>query len=508
MGRILSGDRVLTTEQFNIRAARAAAGFTAQGIGANDAVALLMRNDIAFLEASRGASLLGAFSVPINWHLSGPEVAFILQDSGAKVLVAHADLFAAIESHVDVSLPVILVATPPEIVQAFNIPAENCATPAGGTDWDRWVESHEPATPEPVNPPAAIIYTSGTTGRPKGVLRQPASPETMARGMALGAFVQDMRPDARVQITGPMYHAAPNVYAQSMAMVGADVWLESKFDPEALLAAIDKHKLTNLNLVPLMFVRLLKLPEEVRSKYDVSSLRHIVHAAAPCPPDVKRAMIEWWGPVITEYYGSTETGAVVHCTSEEWLSHPGTVGRALPDAEVAIFGEDGKELPAGEIGEIYARNRAIADFTYSGDPEKRSEVDRRGLVTSGDVGYLDADGFLFLCDRRKDMVISGGVNIYPAEIESALVGMEGVADCAVFGIPDEVFGEALMAIVQLQPDAKVDADQIRAYLRERLAGYKVPKLIEFATELPREDTGKIFKRKLRDPYWAAAGRNI
>lgn len=508
MARIISGNRELSQNAFLERSAKAASGFSALGISAGSSIVVLLRNDIAFLEASKGASLLGAFSVPVNWHLSGPELAYILADSGASVLVVHADLLPAIEAALPEGVEVLVVATPPEIAAAYRIPPDKCATPAGRTDWDSWIDRQEPTAFAPVAPPAAIIYTSGTTGRPKGVRRDAATAETISRGGVLGAFVMDLRPDARTMITGPMYHAAPNVYAQAMTAVGADIWLQPKFDAEELLAAIERHRLSHLNVVPLMFVRLLKLPQDVRDKYDVSSLRHVVHAAAPCPPDVKRAMIAWWGPIITEYYGSTETGAVVHCTAEEWLAHPGTVGRALPDAQIVIVDEAGHEMPRGEIGEVYARNLAVADFSYSGDPTKRQEIDRGGMITSGDVGYFDADGFLFLCDRRKDMVISGGVNIYPAEIESVLVGMPGVADCAVFGIPDEEFGEALAAVVQPTPGVAIDSGAIRSYLRERLAGYKVPKLIEFAAELPREDSGKIFKRKLRDPYWVGTGRSI
>lgn len=508
MAKIVSGAREMSHEVFQERCARAATGFAKMGIGTNGAIGVLLRNDIAFLEASKGASLLGAFSVPINWHLSGPEVAYILTDSAAKALVVHTDLLPAIAADLPAGVEVLVVTTPPEIAEAYGIALDRCAVPAGRTDWDMWVDSHAPAEPTPIQPPAAIIYTSGTTGRPKGVRRDAATTETLARGGVLGAFVMGLVPGARTVITGPMYHAAPNVYAQAMAAYGADIWLQPKFDAEELLQMIEAHAITNLNMVPLMFVRLLKLPQAVRDKYDVSSLRHVVHAAAPCPPEVKRAMIDWWGPIIVEYYGSTETGAVVHCTAEEWLAHPGTVGRALPETDVVIVDEQGEVMPQGGIGEVYARNHAVADFSYSGNTEKRREIDRDGLITSGDVGYLDADGFLFLCDRRKDMIISGGVNIYPAEIESVLLGMPGVTDCAVFGIPNEEFGEAIAAVVQPTPDVEIDRDAVRAYLRERVAGYKIPRLIEFATELPREDSGKIFKRKLRDPYWAASGRSI
>jgi long-chain acyl-CoA synthetase len=240
----------------------------------------------------------------------------------------------------------------------------------------------------------------------------------------------------------------------------------------------------------------------------MSSLRHIIHAAAPCPADVKRAMIEWWGPVIYEFYGSTESSAVTFATSEDALKKPGTVGKISPGAELRFIGDDGRELPQGEIGEIYSRISGNPDFTYHNKPEKRAEIDRDGFITSGDVGYIDADGYVFICDRKRDMVISGGVNIYPAEIEAALHALPGVHDCAVFGIPDAEFGEALMAVVEPQPGVTLDLASIRSQLKVSLADYKVPKHIEIQTNLPREDSGKIFKRRLRDPYWEEAGRRI
>jgi long-chain acyl-CoA synthetase len=260
--------------------------------------------------------------------------------------------------------------------------------------------------------------------------------------------------------------------------------------------------------VPTMFVRLLKLPREVRKKYDLTSLKFVVHAAAPCPVEVKREMIEWWGPVINEYYGATETGAVVFCTAEEWLAHPGTVGRPQADVKLVISDEAGKEMPVGEAGDVYVRMTTGSDFTYHGDDEKRRKAERNGLISVGDIGYVDKDGFLFLCDRRNHMVISGGVNIYPAEIEAEILKIPGVADCGVFGIPDAEFGEALCAVVQPQPGAMLSESDVKSFVRDHLARYKVPKVVEFRAELPREDSGKIFKRKLRDPYWEKAGRNI
>jgi long-chain acyl-CoA synthetase len=257
-----------------------------------------------------------------------------------------------------------------------------------------------------------------------------------------------------------------------------------------------------------MFIRLLKLPVEVRQKYDVSSLQFVVHAAAPCPAEVKAAMIAWWGPVINEYYGATEIGTVVFCTSAESLAHPGTVGRALPGVDVRVLDENGQDTPTGIPGEVFARIRAATDFTYHGDDAKRRRAEQHGLISVGDIGYLDEEGFLYLCDRRNDMVISGGVNIYPAEVEAALISLPAIADCAVFGIPDEEMGEALCACIQPAFGADEDEAAIRTHLRAHVASYKIPRKIVFMDQLPREDSGKIFKRKLREPYWEGRARRI
>ena len=281
-----------------------------------------------------------------------------------------------------------------------------------------------------------------------------------------------------------------------------------RFDPEEFLALIEKHSITQTQVVPTMFVRMLKLPQPDRTRHDLSSLRWVVHAAAPCPPQVKRGMIEWLGPVVAEYYGATESGAVVACTSEEWLAHPGTVGRPVDGARVRIYDDAGRPLPTGQVGEVYMRLDAIPDFTYHGKDAQRREIERDGLITCGDVGYLDDEGYLYPCDRKRDLVISGGVNIYPAEIEAVLIGLPGVQDCAVFGIPDDEFGESLAAIIAPMDGETPSAAEIRAGLSEHLAGYKIPRHIEFRGDLPREDSGKIFKRKLREPFWRDAGRSI
>jgi long-chain acyl-CoA synthetase len=305
-----------------------------------------------------------------------------------------------------------------------------------------------------------------------------------------------------------MYHAAPNVYALAAALQQMDMTIMPRFDAEEFLRIVAERRVTVVQMVPTMFVRMLALPEQVRTGYDTSSLRRIVHAAAPCPPHVKRAMIDWLGPIVAEYYGGTETGPVVFCTSEEWLAHPGTVGRPRAGARGGVHGERGEELPPGESGEVYAWLDVWPDFTYHGDEEKRRSVERDGLISVGDVGYVDEEGYLYLNDRRNDMVISGGVNIYPAEVEACLLSLPGVRDCAVFGIPDDEFGEALAVHMELEPGAALSSEDVRAHVREHLAGYKVPRVVEFCAELPREDSGKIFKRRLREPYWAQRERAI
>jgi len=458
-GKLISGARELPLVLLAERIERAASAFASIGIGPGDGVALMLRNDFAFFEAAGAAGALGAYSVPVNWHFTVEEAGYIIRDSGVKAVIVHADLWPVAAQATPEGVPVFVVETPREIAEAYQITAEACALPRGAKAWSSWIAGFERRPPAVADAPGAIIYTSGTTGRPKGVRRVPPTPaqalattKLISRAFGLDGILVQGKPESVVTVvTGPMYHSAPNAYGGMSVRAGADVILEPRFDPEELLQLIERHRVTHLHMVPTMFVRLLKLPADVRAKYDLSSLKFVVHAAAPCPPDIKRAMIEWWGPVINEYYGATETGAVVFCTAEEWLAHPGTVGRAQADVKVLVLNDAGKEAAAGEAGDVYARLTTGSDFTYHGDDEKRRKAERDGLIGVGDIGYVDADGFLYLCDRRNHMVISGGVNIYPAEIEAVLIAMPGVADCAVFGIPDAEFGEGLAAAVQLGP---------------------------------------------------------
>jgi long-chain acyl-CoA synthetase len=283
---------------------------------------------------------------------------------------------------------------------------------------------------------------------------------------------------------------------------GCDLTIMPKFTPRAFLETVQRHRIQHTQVVPTMFLRMLQLPDDERLGYDVSSLVSAVHAAAPCPQEAKRRMIDWWGPIILEYYGGTESGCVVSCTSQEWLAHEGTVGRALPGCDVKIVLEDGSEAPAGTSGEIYLNpGTGWPDFTYIGNDEKRRSIDRGGYITLGDGGLLDEDGFLYLTDRISDMVISGGVNIYPVEIEKFLITVPGIRDVAVFGIPDPDLGEILAAHVDTDPESGLTEDDIRNRVRENLAGYKVPRHVVIDRDLPREESGKLFKRKIRARYW-------
>jgi long-chain acyl-CoA synthetase len=505
---VVSGQRRRGHAEVGSRATRIAGGLDRLGVGQGDSVCILMRNDIAFVEAAYAAMQLGAYAVPVNWHFKPEEINYILKDSGTSVLIGHADLLHQLCDAIPDGVTVLSVPTPPEILGHYQIDRDLLATPGFAVELESWLAQQAPydgpARPQPAN----MIYTSGTTGHPKGVRRQAPTPEQIAAAERMRAMIYGLKPGARALLPGPLYHSAPNSFGLRAGRLGGALVLMPRFDPEEFLRLVEAERIDTIFMVPTMFIRLMKLPEQVRQQYDVSSLRHVIHAAAPCPADVKRAMIEWWGPVIYEFYGSTESSAVTFADSEDALKKPGTVGRIAPGAELRFIGEDGRVLLQGEIGEIYSRIVTIPDFTYHNKPEKRTEIERDGFITSGDVGYIDADGYVFICDRKRDMVISGGVNIYPAEIEAALHAVPGVHDCAVFGIPDEEFGEALMAVVEPQAGVTLDAAGIRARLKTTLADYKVPKHVEIQNDLPREDSGKIFKRRLRDPYWERAGRRI
>jgi long-chain acyl-CoA synthetase len=511
---ITFGDRTVERTVVADHAARAASGLAAAGVEQGDVIAMVLRNDFPFLEASVAAGLVGAYVTPVNWHNTAEEAGYVLADCGAKVVVIHSDLLRKLKDAMPKAALVVQVETPAEIARDYNIDPADAAPVPGVQLFSDWLSGFDPRADAGIAAPGSMIYTSGTTGRPKGVRRQPPTSE-QAEGTqnmlnAVCGFLPwiDKPQEMRVLLSGPIYHSTPNAWLGTYYNLGANVFVAAKFDPEQMLANVERFKITHLLAVPTMFVRLLKLPKEIRSKYDLSSLKFVMHGAAPCAVHIKRAMIEWWGPVVHEHYGGTETGAVTYLDSEQWLAHPGSVGRPLDSVNLLVLGEDGEEIETGGTGEIVAWHGYYPEFTYHGDDEKRRRAQKKGLMSLGDVGYLDNDGFLYLCGRASDMIISGGVNIYPAEIEAEILKLAGVADIAVFGIPDDEFGEQICAVIQPRPGVTLDEAEVRSELRKTLAGYKVPRKIEFSDTLPREDSGKIFKRKLREPYWEKAGRSI
>ena len=495
---IITGDRTVTQEQMEARVAQVAGALKRDGLSEGMVVSQLMRNDTPIIEVNIAAQRLGCYSVPLNWHLAGPELLYVIEDCAADMLIVHADLLPLVQGKLPETCRVVVVATPPAVARAFKLDPSQCAVPEGMTDYESWIAAAEPHSgPIPLDR-GGIIYTSGTTGKPKGVKRNPMTPQEAERNAATFRATYGIAPDMRGLLVTPLYHASPNGFARYAATRGRLLVITPRFDPEEFLALIEKHRINVVTAVPTMFVKLLKLPREVREKYDVSSLRWISHTASACPVEVKQGLMEWFGPIVHEIYGGTEVGIAVHATPEEWLARPGTVGRCVPNAEIRIYGDDGSVLPTGEAGEIYVRNANYADFTYINNPEARAESERDGFISIGDVGYLDEAGFLYISDRKRDMVIFGGTNIYPAEIESELIQSPDVVDCAVIGLPDPEFGEVLAAYIQLAPGAKPDPDAIRSYLEPRLARYKIPRIIHFAEKLPREESGKLMKRKLRD----------
>jgi long-chain acyl-CoA synthetase len=452
-------------------------------------VALLMGNRVELVDALIAAQLGGIWLTAINWHLTAAEVAYIVEDSGSTIVFTDPEHErTAREAVAQVPRQVAVVVAGPDF--------EAAAT--GGRD-----------DPFPLDGPGGgtMLYTSGTTGRPKGVKRrrQPSLGATLTMGAAagLGLGLDGAGPHL---VTGPLYHAAPLGFAAIDLANGAELVLMPRWDEAQCLRLIDDRLVRNSHLVPTMCVRLLRLPEEERAAFDGSSLSTVLHGAAPIAPSVKRQMIEWWGPVLTEYWGSTEGGVFTLVDSEAWLTKPGTVGKAIPSYEVFAVDADGNRLPAGEVGTLYTKNKVTDEvFEYHQAPEKTDAAHLApGTFTMGDVGHVDEDGFVFLSDRAANMIISGGVNIYPAEIEQELIDHPAVADVAVFGIPDDEWGEQVKAAVELAGGYTASPEleaELLGFARQRLAGYKVPRSIDFEAELPRHPTGKLYTRLLRAKYW-------
>ncbi|WP_010215099.1 acyl-CoA synthetase [Sphingomonas sp. PAMC 26621] len=477
------------------RANRAAHLFRAHGLHAGDTIALFCENTPQFYDIAWGAQRSGLFFVCISTKLTAPEVRYILTDSGAKLVVASAGL-AAVAEHVA-----------PEL-QRFAVGG----VISGWQDWDTAVATM-PA--DPISDERAgidMLYSSGTTGRPKGVrVALPEDPDieatTVLEMLARGLY--GLGPDSIYLSPAPLYHAAPLRWSMTVQRLGGTVVMMAHFEPEAALAAIERYRVTASQWVPTHFVRLLKLDPQARGRHDLSSLEVAIHAAAPCPVPVKEAMIDWWGPVLFEYYAGSEGNGLTTIASNEWLAHRGSVGKAAYGV-LHVCGEDGAEIAAGEEGLIYFEGGGA--FEYHNDPEKTAEARNAfGWSTLGDIGRIDADGYLYLTDRKSFMIISGGVNIYPQEIENRLITHPRVADVAVIGAPDAEMGERVVAVVQPvnmdEAGAELAAELI-AWCRAELSGVKTPRQIDFTAELPRHATGKLYKRLLRDQYWGETGSRI
>ena len=494
----------LDWDSLNRRTNRIIRVLRAAGIGPGDCVAIYAGNSRHTLVLMAAAHHAGVRYIPVNWHFTADELAYVLDDCGARALFTEAR-FAEVAklalAQATTARPGICLDAAADGLQALDA---------------LLADQPDDSEPDDQRVGAPMFYTSGTTGRPKGVLRKTQGPPAPAE--TLGAFVTGLMkmvslPEQGVTLLcGPIYHSAQWSFCFSSLLAGSRVVMTHKFDAQTTLQWIDAHQVTNVHLVPTQFLRLLRLDAAVRQGFSGRSLRIVWHGAAPCPPETKRAMIDWWGPCIHEYYGSTEGGVVTGISSAEWLQRPRSVGRVIGKVELRILRDDGSTADTDEEGTICMRNLTAVELTYHNDAAKTQAAHLApGWFTTGDVGHLDAEGYLHLTDRKIDMIISGGVNIYPAEIEGVLSSHPAVRDVAVIGVPNEEFGEEVKAIVELVDGVVGNADlgdALRLHCRERLAGYKVPRSIEYRNGLPRTETGKLQKRLLRDAYWHGLGRRI
>jgi long-chain acyl-CoA synthetase len=470
----------------------------ALGLVRGDTLACVLENSVVPLELFMAAAQAGWFLTPINTHLAPPEIAYIVQDSGAKAVFISPRTAA-------VAVPAI--ETVPENARFSTGPV------AGFRDYASWKAGFPTTLPDDRSAGGPMTYTSGTTGRPKGVRRAsyqvPPEAVSTPQAMFLGLF-GILPGSVGVHLTvAPLYHTAVLNFATNHLHLGHTVVVMDRWTAEGTLSLIERYRVTCSHMVPTQLIRLLKLPEEVKLSFDVSSLRNMIHSAAPCPVPVKQAMLDWWGPVLYEYYAASEGGGTL-ATPQEWLAKPGTVGKPWPISQIRVLDDAGQPVPAGTPGTVWIR-MGDHKFEYHGDPEKTDQAWSEGFFTVGDAGYLDSDGYLFLCDRKADMIISGGVNIYPAEIECVLVQHPKVADVAVFGVPDEEWGESVKAVIEaaegVSPGAEL-GQELLLFCQGQLARYKQPRTVDFIETMPRDPNGKLYKRRLRDPYWVGHDRSI
>jgi long-chain acyl-CoA synthetase len=489
------------------RANQITSGLQAAGLRPGDGIAALLPNSAAAFELNLAALQAGWYLTPINWHFTPPEIAYLIADTGARAFFVHERFAETGRAAADLADAELAGTGRPG-------PARFSYGPVPGFTPVAELRQGQPAgAPADRTAGTTMHYTSGTTGRPKGV-RRALSGLDPDQAADLGALlpmlfgVTEGQPNAHL-LTSPVYHTAVTVFAVGSLHLGHTIVVMDSWDSEQALALTERYQVTNSHMVPTQFKRLLSLPEETRRRYDLSSMRWLLHAAAPCPEGIKRAMLDWWGPCVYEYYAATEGGGTL-ATPQDWLARPGTVGTPWPVSQIMIADDDGNSCPPGIPGVVYMKMET-ADFEYKDDPAKTAASRLNGFFTVGDIGYLDEDGFLFLCDRKSDMIISGGSNIYPAEIEAEMIMHPAVADVAVFGVPDPDWGEQVKAVVEPMPGVEPGdalAADILASLDGRLARMKWPRSIDFVTALPRDPSGKLLKRRLRDPYWQDQSRAI
>ncbi|MBU3687976.1 MAG: acyl--CoA ligase [Acidimicrobiales bacterium mtb01] len=488
-------DKTLTWAEVGDVLNRVANNVLSRDLGQARRVAVFAENAAETALAHLGSLLGSASTVPVNFHLTADEAAYILVDSDARIVFVGPETVDRGIAAVDIARA---EGRTVELV-GWGVSA------AGVTPWHEWLAAGDPGDPPlDVKPRANLLYTSGTTGRPKGT---ELPPTMFAGGSTMAEHLEAMKGNRFAifgthLVVGPMYHTGP-LTGMRLLVCGVPMVILAKFDAEKTLQAIDRYKTESSVMVPTHFVRMLALPDEVKKKYDVSSMKLAAHTGASCPVDVKRAMIEWWGPVFTDAYGATEVGTTCQITSVEWLEHPGSVGRPIPPFSVLVLDDDGNEVPANTEGRLFFKDATGRGVVYPNDPEKTMQANiAPGVFTLGEIGYVDADGYVFITDRFSDMVVSGGVNIYPAEAEQVLVQHPAVLDVACIGVPHPEMGEELKALVMLRdPASRPDPSEILGFCRERLSHFKCPRTVEFVDDLGRNTMGKINKRKLRAPYW-------
>ena len=493
---LLEGERAWTWAEFIDRRNRLAHGLLRLGLPPGGHLIVYAENSLEHYLAVTAARAAGLIPAPMNHRLVAEEVVYILDHSDA-VAVAVSDRFLPMVEAVRSDAPK---------VQRFIL--LGAARRPWAEHLDDLIAS---GRPDPVGPPggagfgASIIYTGGTTGRPKGALRRGSNPQDLMETLR----AMDLLDPAHVHlVAGPMYHSAPGGLALYAHLVGATVVIMPRFDPEQALAQIARHRCSSTFMAPTLLKRIVDLPAAVRARYDVSSMRAIIMAAAPCPMSVKEAVVDHFGPALYEFYGSSELGVNTILRPEDVLRKPGSCGRAAPGKEIALLDDDGRPVSVGAPGELYVRRCPGLLDEYYRDPEATARMRRGEWYTVGDVAYVDADGFYYICDRKRDMIISAGVNIYPAEIEDVLHRHPKVLDAAVFGVPDDEWGERVHAALHVRPGQTLTPEEITAFCREHMAGYKVPREISFHDVFPRDAAGKLLKRQLREPYWAGRAARV